>query len=402
MKFTGSLPAPLRVRFLSRLMGGFLEHLVGRLLGRLLGCSLAFAPVAALLPTPSFAQQAQQVQRAPLTKTPAAIAQVGPIPTVAPTPTTTTIGPVTVAANAGWVATGVRLQKGGQLQVLVRDGRWSTVAKPANLTAVVRDVLTGAEGYPNSAAQGTQLASVNRGALIGRIGNGAPFLLGARFAGPIPADGELFVSINDAANELRDNQGGLILAIRADGPAPPARAPLTPPTRDPAPDTAKPPAQNPPAQNPATQPPTQAPGAKPPAREPRAQSPPPQDPTPPSTGPTDQDATLPHDDVAPTAPPDDAPPPEAQTPAPPMAAEPSPAVEPAAPPRPAIPVAPIAIGAAALAGLLLLGSLLRPRRKPGGDDRRQGGATPQVSTRIVNDGVSGQSLTITCKPERRS
>jgi len=43
------------------------------------------------------------------------------------------------------------------------------------------------------------------GALIGRIGNGAPFPIGTQTAIPMPGAGQLFLGVND--DELSDNQG---------------------------------------------------------------------------------------------------------------------------------------------------------------------------------------------------
>jgi hypothetical protein len=53
------------------------------------------------------------------------------------------------------------------------------------------------------------------------------------------------------------------------------------------------------------------------------------------------------------------------------------------------------IGAGILLGLLILTSLFRSPR--GGSNDRRNPAVPQVTTRVVNDGVAGQSLTLTLR-----
>ena len=51
------------------------------------------------------------------------------------------------------------------------------------------------------------------GALIGRIGNGAPFAIGDQtIALPMPADGQLFLAVND--DEVGDNKGAFVVTLR--------------------------------------------------------------------------------------------------------------------------------------------------------------------------------------------
>jgi hypothetical protein len=53
---------------------------------------------------------------------------------------------------------------------------------------------------------------VNAGALIGRVGNSAPFGIGDQAAVPMPFDGVLFLAVND--DERSDNRGEFIVSIR--------------------------------------------------------------------------------------------------------------------------------------------------------------------------------------------
>ena len=51
------------------------------------------------------------------------------------------------------------------------------------------------------------------GALIGRVGNGPPFPIGDQTeALPMPADGPLFLAVND--DEVSDNQGAFAVTLR--------------------------------------------------------------------------------------------------------------------------------------------------------------------------------------------
>jgi hypothetical protein len=50
------------------------------------------------------------------------------------------------------------------------------------------------------------------GALIGRVGNSAPFAIGDQTqALPMPADGQLFLAVND--DEVSDNQGAFAVTL---------------------------------------------------------------------------------------------------------------------------------------------------------------------------------------------
>jgi hypothetical protein len=55
------------------------------------------------------------------------------------------------------------------------------------------------------------------------------------------------------------------------------------------------------------------------------------------------------------------------------------------------------IGAAILVGLLLIASFSRPRTPRSDPNDRRNPAVPQVTARVANDGVAGQSLTLTIR-----
>lgn len=137
-----------------------------------------------------------------------------------------------VAAQAGWQAMGVEVASGGELQVTVSpDARWAAYSpNSTNVTAarINRDPRTDANGYPQSAGRvpNTPAPNDNYGALVGRIGdNGTPFLVGASYRGAVNESGMLFLAINDAPDQLRDNSGRLPVSITAVAPPPPVEPP---------------------------------------------------------------------------------------------------------------------------------------------------------------------------------
>jgi hypothetical protein len=60
-------------------------------------------------------------------------------------------------------------------------------------------------------AQGSPLPTVPAGALIGRVGNGAPFGIGDQSSVPMPFDGVLSLAVND--DERSDNAGEFVVSV---------------------------------------------------------------------------------------------------------------------------------------------------------------------------------------------
>jgi hypothetical protein len=113
----------------------------------------------------------------------------------------TSFGPINVPANAGWVDSGVAVVTG------------STVTFTATgLVAVAlgETPYIDPDGNPwvPSTAPGTLSPSVQRYALIGRVGaNGTPFLVGSDRTTTMPASGTLYFALNDEATAFGDNSG---------------------------------------------------------------------------------------------------------------------------------------------------------------------------------------------------
>jgi hypothetical protein len=113
-------------------------------------------------------------------------------------------GSFTVNAASGWVDTGRTVRRGQQL-TFQSTGEIHFGADPSQVSE------------PNGKADPSQptlpLPSAGVGAVIGRIGNGQPFLIGA--GGPpvtMTGNGRLYIGIND--RELGDNSGAFAVVIR--------------------------------------------------------------------------------------------------------------------------------------------------------------------------------------------
>lgn len=113
-----------------------------------------------------------------------------------------TPGAIRVAADGGWVNTGMRVRKGefvsfdttGEVQLSDNRGDRAQAAGT------------------NRMAPGSPLPTVNAGALIGRVGNSPPFGIGNQASVPMPFDGVLFLAVND--DERTDNAGEFVVSLR--------------------------------------------------------------------------------------------------------------------------------------------------------------------------------------------
>jgi len=112
---------------------------------------------------------------------------------------------VRVPANQAWTATGIRVTEGQSVTFNVQGEVQLSTSADNRATAA------GAEGG-RRAADRAPLPSALAGALVGRIGNGAPFGIGNQTIVPMPATGELFLGVND--DELGDNSGGFVVDVR--------------------------------------------------------------------------------------------------------------------------------------------------------------------------------------------
>lgn len=112
-----------------------------------------------------------------------------------------TPGAVHVRANEGWVSTGMRVRRGE----MIGFNTSGEVQLSSNGADRARSAGT------NRTAPGSPLPAVNAGALIGRVGNSAPFGIGDQASVPMPFDGVLYLAVND--DERSDNAGEFIVSL---------------------------------------------------------------------------------------------------------------------------------------------------------------------------------------------
>jgi hypothetical protein len=111
-------------------------------------------------------------------------------------------GTVRVPAASGWVSTGVRVKKGDRVS-FATSGQVQLSDNPED-----RATSAGNSRF----ARNAPLPAVAAGGLIGRIGNvGAPFGIGNQDNIPMPADGVLFLAVND--DERSDNAGEFVVMV---------------------------------------------------------------------------------------------------------------------------------------------------------------------------------------------
>lgn len=110
-------------------------------------------------------------------------------------------GAVRVSSRGGWVNTGLRVRR-GQFVGFNTTGEVQLSSNPNDRAR--------SPGTPRM-APGAPMPTVNAGALIGRVGNSAPFAIGDQASVPMPFDGILFLAVND--DERSDNAGEFVVSL---------------------------------------------------------------------------------------------------------------------------------------------------------------------------------------------
>ena len=100
-----------------------------------------------------------------------------------------------------WFDSGVDLARGRAIRIRA-SGSWSNSGPPG----------VGPGGFAGYLYPGTILASAPLASLVGRVGESA-FAVGSSFEGASPADGRLYLAINDTPDSFGDNQGALAVTI---------------------------------------------------------------------------------------------------------------------------------------------------------------------------------------------
>lgn len=106
-------------------------------------------------------------------------------------------GRVRVPAAAGWVNTGVMVSEGQQI-MFTSNGE-------VRLSTAGDDVAGPAGSKKGRYATAAPIPTALAGALVGRIGNGAPFAIGNQVSITAPGTGVLWLAVND--DGLGDNAG---------------------------------------------------------------------------------------------------------------------------------------------------------------------------------------------------
>lgn len=116
---------------------------------------------------------------------------------------------IVVAANQQWVSTGISVGRNQTVQ-FQSSGEVRLSAEPADLASINGSAT---QRY----AAGSPMPRVLAGALIGRVGNGAPFAIGSQTSVQMPAAGILYLGVND--NSPNDNEGHFNVVVTPVGRA---------------------------------------------------------------------------------------------------------------------------------------------------------------------------------------
>jgi hypothetical protein len=111
-------------------------------------------------------------------------------------------GSLIVPGNRQWTPTNIRVAQGDTLRFQVNG--------EVSFTANANDGA-GASGTPRKYVSGAPLPAVFAGALIGRIDNGRPFAIGDLASVKMPANGMLYLGVND--DNVSDNGGQFQVVI---------------------------------------------------------------------------------------------------------------------------------------------------------------------------------------------
>jgi len=107
-----------------------------------------------------------------------------------------------IEARRGWTDTGMDLQPGDDVTITYVSGKWSPWAG-GHYDAI------GSGGDPRCDCN--VLPGVSHAALIGRVGEADPFLVGARYEQTVGQGGRLWLGINDT--RLGDNGDAIVVRV---------------------------------------------------------------------------------------------------------------------------------------------------------------------------------------------
>ena len=111
---------------------------------------------------------------------------------------------IDVPGNASWVPTGVAVRRGEVLAF--------SVTGQIQLSGDAEDIASAAGARSQRTASDAPLPDVPSGALIAKIGDGAPFAIADSTSATMPAAGQLFLGVNDS--RPADNTGAFRVSIQ--------------------------------------------------------------------------------------------------------------------------------------------------------------------------------------------
>lgn len=114
---------------------------------------------------------------------------------------------IAVPGNQQWTPTGITVRKGDVV-------RFNTTGE-VQFTPDPNDIAVSAGSKAQKYVGGAPLPRNFAGALIARVGNGEPFPIGDQTQVTMPADGQLFLGIND--DNVSDNRGGFRVVVQRSG-----------------------------------------------------------------------------------------------------------------------------------------------------------------------------------------
>lgn len=109
-----------------------------------------------------------------------------------------------VAGNQAWTPTGVTVRQGDRITINAQG--------EVRLSNDASDLASPTGSRAGRTSANAPLSAVPAGALIGRVGNSAPFPLGDNLTVTMPANGQLFLGIND--DHVGDNDGGFRVQVQ--------------------------------------------------------------------------------------------------------------------------------------------------------------------------------------------
>jgi hypothetical protein len=110
---------------------------------------------------------------------------------------------IDVPGSAGWILTGLSVRRGDVLA-------FSSTGQ-IQLSAAAEDVAGPSGALSQSVSPDAPLTGVSAGALIAKVGDGAPFPIAGAASATMPAEGLLFLGVNDG--RLSDNTGSFRVTI---------------------------------------------------------------------------------------------------------------------------------------------------------------------------------------------